>query len=451
MAHDPRRPSNAGSGSDGAATNGLRQPMPADPRYTVDVEALRGSLNQRGLRRLLDAVVAISTSRDTETVLHHIAEAAVNLLATRYGALGVLGESGEFIDLITVGIDPQLCDEMGLPQRHGLLDTLAADRRPVRVPDVAAHPGSAGFPDRHPVMKTVLGVPLMVRGTVYGDLYVADKHDGTPFTDDDEALLTALASAASVSIENARLYERLRRAAEHFQRTMLPAPPKLPPIEAEARYQPASELLRLGGDWYDALRLPDGSAGVVIGDVTGHDVEVAPQMGQIRNMLRTLAYDRDGPPNLVVSKLDAALEMFGSPVAATLVFGRIEGNGKGGYVFRWTNAGHPPPLLITADGTTRYLASSQHGIPVGIDPDMPRFDHTHPLPPGTTLVLFTDGLVERRGEDIDARLRALAECASRLFRNPLDIFCDELMAECGRKSADDIALLALRLPDHAGG
>ncbi|MEV0692976.1 GAF domain-containing SpoIIE family protein phosphatase [Streptomyces sp. NPDC050388] len=406
-------------------------------------------LDRHRLRHLLDAVEAVSTDMDTRTVLRRIVEAAADLVAVRYGALGVLDESGKVIDLITVGIDdPQLCAAMGLPQGHGLLHTMVDDREPLRVADVAGHPRAAGFPPGHPVMRTLLGVPLMVRGTVYGDLYVADKRDGTPFDDDDEGLLTALASAAGVSLENARLYEQLRRATEHFQRRMLPVLPDLAPLTAAARYEPASELPRLGGDWYDAMALPDGATCVVVGDVTGHDVEAAPLMGQIRNMLRALAFDRDGPPGLVVSRLDHALTMFEDPPTATLVFGRIErtGGAGGGYTFGWSNAGHLPPLLVGADGGTRYLAPARHGIPVGIEASVPRFSHELPLPPGSTLLLFTDGLVERRDQDIDTGLAELAEQAARLATAPLEELCDALVSRSRQVFDDDVALLALRIP-----
>jgi serine phosphatase RsbU (regulator of sigma subunit) len=406
-------------------------------------------LDPQRLPQLLGTVVAMSGDMDTHTVLHRIVEAAVHLVGARYGALGVLSERGKVTDLITVGVDdPHLCAAMGLPQGHGLLHTMVDDRKPLRVVDVAAHPRSAGFPAGHPVMRTLLGVPLMVRGTVYGEIYIADKTDGTLFNDDDEHLLTALASAAGVSIENARLYEQLKRAAEHFQRRMLPVLPDLAPLEAAARYEPASELPRLGGDWYDAMILPDGATCVVVGDVTGHDVEAAPLMSQIRNMLRALAFDRCGPPGLVVSRLDHTLTMFEDPPTATLVFGRLDWTPEG-YVFGWSNAGHPPPLLVAPDGSTRYLAPARHGIPVGIDASVPRFSHAHPLPPGATLLLFTDGLVERRGQDIDTGLDDLAEHAARLARAPLEELCDALIAQSRQVFDDDVAVLALRTPDDS--
>lgn len=430
-----------------AALEAMGRPSEGESFEELSDQVRQLALGQHRLQRLLDAVVAISADMDAYAVLQHIVEAAADLVGARYGALGVLGEGGEFVDLITVGVDAeQLMATSGLPQGHGLLITLIRDRKSLHVDDVAADPSSVGFPPGHPVMTTLLGVPLMVRGTVYGNLYLADKHDGTPFTDGDGALLTALASAASVSIENARLYQGLKRAAEHFQLSMLPTLPDLSPLDLEGRYEPASELPRLGGDWYDALILPDGATSVVVGDVTGHDVEAAPLMGQIRNMLRALVYDHGGPPSLVVSKLDRALTMFAEPPTATMVLGRIE-HADGRYTFRWSNAGHPPPLLIGADGGSCYLAPAHHGIPVGIDPAVPRYDHEHPLAAGSTLLLFTDGLVERRGQDIDANLAALADHAARLATAPLRQLCAELVARCGQAFDDDVAVLALRVPD----
>ncbi|MFJ2164887.1 hypothetical protein [Streptomyces griseofuscus] len=206
------------------------------------------------LRRLLDAVVAISADMEPRAVLEHIVAAAADLV----GALDGLGPEEDFVDLVTVGVDEErMLAAEGLPQGHGLLIRLTTDRKPLRVDGIRADPRAVGFPPCHPRMT--------VRDTVYGNVYLADKTDGTRFTDDDEAILTALASAASVSIEKARLYQDLKRVAMHLQLRMLP---DLSPLRCELRYEPASELPRLGGDWCDAVLLPDGGISVVIGDVT---------------------------------------------------------------------------------------------------------------------------------------------------------------------------------------
>lgn len=395
---------------------GQAGPPPDGPAPSLQEQLRTLTVRQRSLRRLLDAVVAISADMDTRSVLRHIVTAGTDLVDARYGALGVLGENGEVVDLITVGSDePATC-----------------------------------FPSGNPVLGAVLGVPLTVRGTVYGNLCLSGRYDGTPFTDDDQAMLTALASAAGVSLENARLYERLKYTTEQFQRRMLPDLPDLGPIEVRARYQPASELPKLGGDWYDVLVLPDGVPCVVVGDVTGHDPGVAPVMGQFRNMLRALAHDRGGPPGRIVAKLDDVIGTLHEPPAATLVLGRLEQRRPGEYTFLWTNAGHPPPLLITADGTAHYLAPPRHGIPVGVDPRLPRPDHEYPLPPGSTLLLFTDGLVERRGHDIDEGMRALAGQAGALATAPLDVLCDAVIDNHGQVFDDDVAVLVLRFPPLPG-
>ncbi|UWE10841.1 PP2C family protein-serine/threonine phosphatase [Actinacidiphila bryophytorum] len=386
------------------------------PTADLEEQLRRLTAGQRRQRRLLEAVVAISADMDMRSVLHHIVRAGTELIDARSGALGVLGEDGAVVDLITVG----------------------------------AHEHPSDAPPGHPADREVLGVPLTVRGTVYGNLCLSGKKDGTAFTDDDETLLTALASAAGVSIENARLYERLKYTTEQFQRRMLPDLPDLGPVEVRARYQPASELPKLGGDWYDVLVLPDGVPCVIVGDVTGHDPGVAPVMGQFRNMLRALAHDRGGPPGVIVSKLDDVVGTLDDPPAATLVLGRLEENRPGEYLFRWTNAGHPPPLLIHQDGTAGYLAPPRHGIPIGVDARLPRPDHEHMLPPGSTLLLFTDGLVERRDRDIDEGLLALAEQAGTLAGAPLDVLCDEVIANHGQVFDDDVAVLVLRVPPRAG-
>ncbi|MYQ93312.1 hypothetical protein GTY20_19335 [Streptomyces sp. SID4946] len=216
------------------------------------------------LRRLLDAVVAISADMEPRAVLEHIVAAAADLVGARYGALDGLGPEGDFVDLVTVGVDEErMLAAEGLPQGHGLLIRLTTDRKPLRVDDIRADPRAVGFPPCHPRMT--------VRDTVYGNVYLADKTDGTPFTDDNEAILTALASAASLSVEKARLHQDLKRVAMHLQLRMLP---DLSPLRCELRYEPASELPRLGGDWCDAVLLPDGGISVVIGDVTLLDLSV---------------------------------------------------------------------------------------------------------------------------------------------------------------------------------
>jgi len=168
------------------------------------------------MRGLLEAVVAISSGLDLESTLRRIVETAVELVDATYGALGVIGDGGERLaEFIPVGLSEQQIGRIDhWPEGRGLLGLLIDDPRPLRLADMAAHPASSGFPDGHPPMHSFLGVPVRVRDEVFGNLYLTNKRGGGEFTDDDEAVLTALGAAAGVAVENARLYD----AARHSQR-----------------------------------------------------------------------------------------------------------------------------------------------------------------------------------------------------------------------------------------
>ena len=169
----------------------------------------------RSLRQLLEAVLTVSSNLDLPSVLRRIVESAVELVDARYGALGVLDPTRtELSEFITVGLDDDTYHAIGeLPRGHGILGLLIIDPRPIRLPDLSEHPDSYGFPPHHPPMKSFLGVPLRVRDEVFGNLYLTDKTTGEVFTDVDEELVVALAAAAGIAIENARLHARVRELA----------------------------------------------------------------------------------------------------------------------------------------------------------------------------------------------------------------------------------------------
>jgi signal transduction histidine kinase len=171
------------------------------------------NLGPQSLRQLLDAVLAVNSELDLEAALRRIVEAAVSLVDAKYGALGVLDESRSGLsEFITVGIDDETRRAIGPPPKGlGLLGSLIADARPVRVPLLSEHPDRAGFPPNHPIMSSFLGVPIMVRGRAFGNLYLTDKKSAEAFSDLDEQLVIGLASAAGVAIDNARLYGQVRR------------------------------------------------------------------------------------------------------------------------------------------------------------------------------------------------------------------------------------------------
>jgi signal transduction histidine kinase len=170
-------------------------------------------LGPRSLRQLLDTVLAISSELDLEVALQRIVEAAAALVDARYGALGVLDESRSGLaQFITVGVDEETRRAIGPPPKGlGLLGSLITDARPLRVPVLSEHPDRAGFPPNHPTMSSFLGVPIIVRGEVFGNLYLTDKMSAEVFSDVDEQLAVSLASAAGIVIDNARLYGQARR------------------------------------------------------------------------------------------------------------------------------------------------------------------------------------------------------------------------------------------------
>ncbi len=217
-------------------------------------------------------------------------------------------------------------------------------------------------------MTSLLGAPISVRHTIYGNLHLADKHGGA-FTDDDEEIVTALAGAAGVAIEHARLYERLRQATEEFQRRLLPDLPGLPGLELQARYQPSTQAPRIGGDWYDLIHLPDRVPCLMVGDVMGHGLEAATLMSQISNALRVIAYEEQEPPSRILHRLDEILhDLYGGPMATVLV-ARLEAPAAdGSRPLRWAGAGHLPPLLATAEHQALYLHTDSAGHPSASTP-----------------------------------------------------------------------------------
>jgi signal transduction histidine kinase len=179
------------------------------------MEGATGVAGPRSLRGLFDAVVAISAGLDLSATLRRIVEAAASLADAQYAALGVLDQDRTMlVEFITVGLDEETRTRIGdLPKGHGILGVLIADPRPLRLPDLREHPDSFGFPPGHPPMRSFLGVPIAVRGEVFGNLYLTDKRSQEVFSDVDEELVVALAAAAGVAIDNARLHERVRDLA----------------------------------------------------------------------------------------------------------------------------------------------------------------------------------------------------------------------------------------------
>ena len=255
------------------------------------------------------------------------------------------------------------------------------------------------------------------------------------------------AAAAVSTAHQALLRQQMELAEEHrlketLQRAVLPATlPEGDGFRLAARYLPADQPAMVGGDWYDAFSLPDGTVALAVGDVVGHDLEAAATMGQMRNALRAYAF-ADGPPASVLGHLNRLADGLADGGLATAAFCVLDVAGR---TFRWAGAGHPPPLVIGPDGAR--LLPPPIGMMLGADPAARFEDVVVPLRAGELLVLYSDGLIERRNSDLDADLASLVAAADGLAgRSPEDVcaaLVDRLVPDTGHE--DDVCLLVLEL------
>ena len=260
-----------------------------------------------------------------------------------------------------------------------------------------------------------------------------------------EAVLTQLALVASTRLENALLYEREHRVAETLQRSLLPESlPELGDAELAARYLPGSSEATVGGDWYDAIALGGTTVALVIGDVVGRGVKAASAMGQLRNAVRAYLLEGYGPAQ-TLARVNRLLDTLGGGFATLACLFVDIATGE----LRYANAGHPPPLVALPDGTTRWL---EDGLspPIGAARDIAYHDAEDRLPPDSALVLYTDGLVERRSEPIDAGLGRLAEAASDSPGHAGTLAGRLVAAMPDTARPDDVAVLVLARREAAG-
>ena len=245
------------------------------------------------------------------------------------------------------------------------------------------------------------------------------------------------------------LYARQRsivRAAETLQRSLLTAPPLRPDLQVAVRYVPATREAQIGGDWYDVFTQPDGSAVLVIGDVVGHDTAAAAEMAQLRGLLRGIAYDSADGPARVLGRLDTAIEGLGLGAMATVLVARLTPGPGGRATLRWSSAGHLPPAVVGRDGAARLLDGGRADLLLGVRPGGPRTESEVELADGATLLLYTDGLVERRDQLFDTGVALLVTALAELRGHPVEEVCDGVLARLVPDGAeDDVALVAVRL------
>jgi GAF domain-containing protein len=300
-------------------------------------------------------------------------------------------------------------------------------------------------------------LPLRARGRVLGSLVVSWTEE-REFSEQEQELLAAFAAQCAQALDRIQTLEAERRVAtaarrlsETLQRSLLTRPPEPDHLEVAVRYVPASQEAQVGGDWYDAFFTRDGALSLVIGDCTGHDREAVAAMAAVRNLLRATAYAVDDSPAVVLTALEETMAGLDVSALATALLAQVEQTDEqraaGLRTMAWSSAGHLPPLLRQPDGTTHVLHSAPD-LMLGLMPSTERCDHRVELQPGATVVLYTDGLVERRGEDLDAGVERLRSALAEVGDRPLDEVCDALLSRLGEDAEDDVALLAVRFHDE---
>ena len=292
--------------------------------------------------------------------------------------------------------------------------------------------------------------PLRGRGRTVGMLTMFNGSERGPFNNQDIATAGEVAARAGLGLDNARLYTQQRQLAEGLQRSLLTAPPEPEHMQVVVRYEPAAEAAQVGGDWYDAFLQPDGATMFVIGDVIGHDTAAAAAMAQVRALLRGIAAHTGEGPADVLSGVDQVMHLLQVETTATVVLARVEQTAderaRGITHLRWSNAGHPPPMVINPDGSVTVLGGGEADLLLGIDPEARRAESTVPIERGSTVLLYTDGLVERRGQSLDEGLIRLRDALAELADRDLGDLCDELLVRLlTDQPDDDVALVAVRL------
>jgi PAS domain S-box-containing protein len=301
---------------------------------------------------------------------------------------------------------------------------------------VSRHPGGEELISR---LASFLVVPLIAHGVVQGLLGFARVAGAAGFSSGDVALADDLAARAAICIDNARLFSRERRTAEALQRGLLPGDPAVPAeVEVTHRYLPAGDHI-IGGDWYEIIPLPGGRTGLVVGDAMGHGPEAATVMVQLRAAARVLA-DLDLAPGEVLRRLDRMAATLKNATFATCVYVVLDPAAGSCAI---AQAGHLPPVLALPDGPTLTL-DLPTGLPLGLGAAV--FDTTEvALPPGATLALYTDGLVEGRSRPFDEGILALRSALARQ-RGTLHVICDAVIQALRQHDEDDTTLVLARIP-----
>jgi serine phosphatase RsbU (regulator of sigma subunit)/anti-sigma regulatory factor (Ser/Thr protein kinase) len=391
-----------------------------------------------GRLRRIEAVTDASLAQlDVEELLDALLDRVRELLGVDTAAVLLLDSSSRYLVATAArGIEEEVRQGVRIPLGRGFAGRIAADKQAVYIEKVN-HTNVLNPLLQEKGIVSMLGVPLMVSGTVLGVLHVGTL---TPrrFTDADSRLLQLVADRVALAV-HARATQADRAAAAALQRSLLPAAlPEVPGFELAARYVPSGHG-DVGGDWYDVFPLPSGSLCIIVGDVVGRGLAAAVEMGRLRHALRSYALDTHDPAELL-RRLDRQVRHFDPIVMATVICAVVEPSGE---KMRVSTAGHPPPVVSAGSELHAAILDLPTDLPIGVDVSRQRHVSTVALPPGTAVCFYTDGLVERRGRSLTEGLDRLSDA---VFAGPAESVCAAVMSALvgAEPQIDDIALLVLR-------
>jgi serine phosphatase RsbU (regulator of sigma subunit) len=393
----------------------------------------------------------LAAELDLDALVQHAVDAATRLSGAAFGAFfyNVLADTGEsYLLYVISGVDRSAFDKFPMPRNTRVFEQTFRGLGVVRSHDITADPRYGhnaphhGMPEGHLPVRSYLAVPVMSRGTVLGGFFFGHPEPGV-FTERHERLVTGVAAQTAIALQNAQIFRQEREAATELQRHLLPALPHVEGIASTSRYVPAARDRGAGGDWVDLIPLPEGQVALVVGDVMGKGVRAAAIMGQIRTACR--AYARLGlAPADVLEHLSVLADDIAPGSLVTCVYAVLDTRRDRLHA---AVAGHLPPARRDPGGSVSFL-DDEVGPPLGVGRH--RYaEQEVSLPPGSRLLLYTDGLVERRGRPIDDGLRQLGQ----LLAGPvgeIEADCDSwLDALAGGQHDDDIAMLYLYRPEGA--
>ncbi len=414
------------------------------------------AVERQMVEALYEIGTAISAELELDRIVQLVTHSATALTGAEFGAFfyNVVSEAGESYTMYALsGVDPELFAGFPLPRNTPIFHPTYSGGPPVRSDDITVHPDYGqrgpyhGMPEGHLPVRSYLAVAVTARsGEPIGGLFFGHAGRGR-FDARHERAVVAIAQQAAVAFEHAALYSSAEEIALTLQQSLLPQSlPTIAGATLAARYSASGRHAEVGGDWYDVDLLPDGVVLLTVGDVAGHDITAAARMGQLRSALRAYSFETTQPAQSI-QRLDQFMTAADLRSMATLLHARFDPSTR---TMTMCRAGHLPPLSIHPDLTVEFLSVPVNppvgcGLLVSNEP----VSRTVVLEPGSAIVLYTDGLIERRGETLDDGLVRLRDTVSAVAGADPDAICDHLLEVLGQDLSDDVALLVLRVGDDA--